>query len=58
VSTPESKQSLSKEAEFIITNTDDQYVTEGQRIISPDIKMRDGFHLEMWNKKTINNHYH
>jgi len=49
---------LSKEAEFIITNTDDQYVTEGQRIISPDIKMRDGFHLEMWNKKTINNHYH
>ena len=59
MSASQSKQNSPKEAEFIITNTDDQYVTEGQRIISPDIKMRDGFHLEIWNKTTTtNNHYH
>lgn len=59
VSASQSKQNLSKEAEFTITNTEDQYITEGQRFISPDVKMRDGFHLEMWNKTTtINNNYH
>ena len=56
VSASQSKQNLSKEAEFIITNTEDQYITEGQRIMSPDVKMRDGLHFEMWNTTTINNH--
>jgi hypothetical protein len=56
VLTSESKGSLPKESEFMITNTEDQYITEGQRIMSPDVKMRDGLHFEMWNKTIINNH--
>lgn len=52
----ESKKNSSKEAEVIMTRTNDRYITEGQRILSPDINMRDGFHLELGNKTTINYH--
>ncbi|MFM8296202.1 MAG: hypothetical protein ACKN9E_16875 [Microcystaceae cyanobacterium] len=59
LSTSDSKQNSPKEAEFIITSTEDQYITEEQRFVSPDVKMRDGFHLEIGNQTTtIKNDYH
>lgn len=50
----ESKRRWSKENSSSITNTNDHYVKEGQRNLSPDVTLRDGFHFELGNRTTVN----
>ena len=50
----ESKRRWSKENSSSITNTNDHYVKEGQRNLSPDVTLRDGFHVEIGNRTTVN----